>query len=117
MVPMLQCGFVRSNLALAMFLNLLVHFGWVDQSWTRPAESGAALSRSCRAAQVRAAKRVRPSWPSPLRPRSSAPLHSARTRSEEHTSELQSLMRISYAVFCLTKKKTHNRTDTIYTCT
>src|SRR3546814_7458763 len=29
----------------------------------------------------------------------------ARTRSEEHTSELQSLMRISYAVFCLKKKK------------
>src|SRR3546814_9654979 len=28
-----------------------------------------------------------------------------RKRSEEHTSELQSLMRISYAVFCLTKKK------------
>src|SRR3546814_4673426 len=30
----------------------------------------------------------------------------ARGRSEEHTSELQSLMRISYAVFCLKKKKT-----------
>src|SRR3546814_9398996 len=29
-----------------------------------------------------------------------------RTRSEEHTSELQSLIRISYAVFCLKKKKT-----------
>src|SRR3546814_7012736 len=29
-------------------------------------------------------------------------------RSEEHTSELQSLMRISYAVFCLKKKKPHN---------
>src|SRR3546814_4575274 len=29
----------------------------------------------------------------------------ARGRSEEHTSELQSLMRISYAVFCLKKKK------------
>src|SRR3546814_3662992 len=29
-------------------------------------------------------------------------------RSEEHTSELQSLMRISYAVFCLNKKKTRN---------
>src|SRR3546814_1796740 len=28
-------------------------------------------------------------------------------RSEEHTSELQSLMRISYAVFCLKKKKRH----------
>src|SRR3546814_15531861 len=30
----------------------------------------------------------------------------AAARSEEHTSELQSLMRISYAVFCLKKKKT-----------
>src|SRR3546814_10642249 len=30
-------------------------------------------------------------------------------RSEEHTSELQSLMRISYAVFCLKKKKKHNQ--------
>src|SRR3546814_7040910 len=29
-------------------------------------------------------------------------------RSEEHTSELQSLMRISYAVFCLKKKSTHH---------
>src|SRR3546814_5770583 len=32
-------------------------------------------------------------------------------RSEEHTSELQSLMRISYAVFCL-KKKTKNKNNT-----
>src|SRR3546814_1913751 len=31
-------------------------------------------------------------------------------RSEEHTSELQSLMRISYAVFCLKKKKINNNT-------
>src|SRR3546814_2462907 len=31
-----------------------------------------------------------------------------RRRSEEHTSELQSLMRISYAVFCLKKKIKHN---------
>src|SRR3546814_2185264 len=36
-------------------------------------------------------------------------LGDAEGRSEEHTSELQSLMRISYAVFCLTKKKiTHS---------
>src|SRR3546814_11439095 len=35
----------------------------------------------------------------------------SRDRSEEHTSELQSLMRISYAVFCL-KKKNSNRTNT-----
>src|SRR3546814_4938064 len=37
-------------------------------------------------------------------------------RSEEHTSELQSLMRISYAVFCLKKKKlTQERTTHNYT--
>src|SRR3546814_5025368 len=35
-------------------------------------------------------------------------------RSEEHTSELQSLMRISYAVFCLKKKNTHKTTQNIY---
>src|SRR3546814_4549349 len=33
----------------------------------------------------------------------------AGTRSEEHTSELQSLMRISYAVFCLKKKKPYKQ--------
>src|SRR3546814_1047905 len=33
-------------------------------------------------------------------------------RSEEHTSELQSLMRISYAVFCLKKKKKHKKDTT-----
>src|SRR3546814_10502318 len=45
-----------------------------------------------------------------IRPRDLDPALSP--RSEEHTSELQSLMRISYAVFCLKKKKqnqsTHN---------
>src|SRR3546814_3845997 len=35
-------------------------------------------------------------------------------RSEEHTSELQSLMRISYAVFCLKKKKSENTQTTRY---
>src|SRR3546814_8654924 len=34
-------------------------------------------------------------------------IHRAGDRSEEHTSELQSLMRISYAVFCLKKKKSY----------
>src|SRR3546814_3860924 len=34
-------------------------------------------------------------------------------RSEEHTSELQSLMRISYAVFCLNKQKKDQHTTTI----
>src|SRR3546814_7600753 len=42
------------------------------------------------------------------------PVHFAEPRSEEHTSELQSLMRISYAVFCLKKKNTYNNlTQTI----
>src|SRR3546814_7036052 len=43
----------------------------------------------------------------------STAIASARTRlrSEEHTSELQSLMRISYAVFCLKKKKTLTLTN------
>src|SRR3546814_3628675 len=35
--------------------------------------------------------------------------HPRRIRSEEHTSELQSLMRISYAVFCLKKKNKHTK--------
>src|SRR3546814_5909936 len=34
-------------------------------------------------------------------------------RSEEHTSELQSLMRISYAVFCLKQKKMHQQHETL----
>src|SRR3546814_7246910 len=44
-----------------------------------------------------------PIWPS-ARPR-------IISRSEEHTSELQSLMRISYAVFCLKQKKTQYETQ------
>src|SRR3546814_7151885 len=45
-----------------------------------------------------------------LRLRQISPSHPGpwdHTRSEEHTSELQSLMRISYAVFCLKKKQIH----------
>src|SRR3546814_10683363 len=36
------------------------------------------------------------------------------SRSEEHTSELQSLMRISYAVFCLHKNNKNHRNNSIY---
>src|SRR3546814_6781802 len=46
---------------------------------------------------------------------SGKPRNTTTPRSEEHTSELQSLMRISYAVFCLKKKKkkkTQNNTKT-----
>src|SRR3546814_3814214 len=44
------------------------------------------------------------------RPTGLTPARGIPARSEEHTSELQSLMRISYAVFCLKKKnKTHSK--------
>src|SRR3546814_9361447 len=67
---------------------------------------GDARSHSC--AEHRAAaicgKRVGHGWASMMFWVSSV------RRSEEHTSELQSLMRISYAVFCLKKKKNHKTT-------
>src|SRR3546814_3959922 len=44
----------------------------------------------------------------PRHPRFEETGYLQRIRSEEHTSELQSLMRISYAVFCLKKKTKHN---------
>src|SRR3546814_2778079 len=47
-----------------------------------------------------------------LVPASNSPRAGALERSEEHTSELQSLMRISYAVFCLKKKKIATKIST-----
>src|SRR3546814_4928011 len=55
--------------------------------------AGAERQASRHAARVRGLAPVSSQWP---------------TRSEEHTSELQSLMRISYAVFCLKKKNKIN---------
>src|SRR3546814_6893513 len=66
-------------------------------------------------------KRLELSRVAPLEPKSSASTSSAtfalpRDRSEEHTSELQSLMRISYAVFCLKKKREQTkRTQLLHT--
>src|SRR3546814_951377 len=61
-----------------------------------------------------------PGWPvsatmtrSALSPGDRLPRQGIR-RSEEHTSELQSLMRISYAVFCLKKKKKQHKNDKRY---
>src|SRR3546814_9312869 len=66
----------------------------------------------------RSGRRLSPA--TPLRPGTARALPAAgrrrgTLRSEEHTSELQSLMRISYAVFCLKKKK-QNNLDTKHTC-
>src|SRR3546814_8937152 len=60
-------------------------------------------ARHCTIFCANDAKARSPAWPSPKYrfPRDL----SASFRSEEHTSELQSLMRISYAVFCLKKTK------------
>src|SRR3546814_7032745 len=68
---------------------------------SRPAGAALALSLRLHLRQLR-----RPAVPAARR---------NLLRSEEHTSELQSLMRISYAVFCLKKKQTktkHNNTIT-----
>src|SRR3546814_2922208 len=54
--------------------------------------------------QVKIWRRSFDTPPPPLEPGSEFDL--SKDRSEEHTSELQSLMRISYAVFCLQKKNT-----------
>src|SRR3546814_8545009 len=61
---------------------------------SRPATRRSVPAKGRPAARSRAGRRLRPR----------APHRNA--RSEEHTSELQSLMRISYAVFCLKKKDT-----------
>src|SRR3546814_8169833 len=73
------------------------------QSATAESSDGFSASRSSRIAWAR---NVRSAI---ARHAASARKHRLRTfsRSEEHTSELQSLMRISYAVFCLKKKKLH----------
>src|SRR3546814_7682664 len=80
---------------------------------------------ACRSYQFRGSGRGRP----PQRKRSrdidsiklsvavgEAKLHKSR-RSEEHTSELRSLMRISYAVFCLKKKKDYKHIKYIHITT
>src|SRR3546814_5358253 len=63
----------------------------------RPTQSAIAF----RFASLRVTRPFRPPTPS-------AHFRPSIARSEEHTSELQSLMRISYAVFCLKKKKNFN---------
>src|SRR3546814_4217680 len=72
---------------------------WSVPATSRPKRSSSPTSFSWRR-----------TFPTPIR--SPPPMA---TRSEEHTSELQSLMRISYAVFCLkNKKKTTLKHDTLH---
>src|SRR3546814_6335586 len=76
----------------------------------RPAS--AALSGAPSRSRRRSGAATAPATP-PTRHAAAWPSRTSAGRSEEHTSELQSLMRISYAVFCL-KKKTQQRLITTY---
>src|SRR3546814_4171041 len=80
---------------------------------TQSPQSPSALTT--RATPPRTAHRKTPQNPRPRRTSHSNPRHPQKVtlpvtpnRTEEHTSELQSLMRISYSVFCLKKKKNDN---------
>src|SRR3546814_1166355 len=77
--------------------------------------STVSSSRCCPRATTTTRQPLRPSSPATARPIPCEPPETTATRSEEHTSELQSLMRISYPVFCLKKKNrahsTHNRSQ------
>src|SRR3546814_1854272 len=75
-----------------------------------PTRRSSDLAPSFQTPHFRRACRRRPS-PSGAAPHSPSPAGSAQ-RSEEHTSDLQSLMRISYAVVCLKQKKTHEEQST-----
>src|SRR3546814_6058707 len=83
-------------------------------SATRPPKE-IHYAKLCRVSRHRPRRQSRPQGKShpPRRRRQLSP--QGRRRSEEHTSELQSLMRISYAVFCLKKKKDHTPSHTKHT--
>src|SRR3546814_1885155 len=91
--------------ACRFVLEVLRQARWRPQAGLRvpgPALGAASRSRSsCSTWRARAPLRLRRS-PSPAGAESAV---AGFFRSEEHTSELQSLMRTSYAVFCLKKKK------------
>src|SRR3546814_2873463 len=73
-------------------------------------ESGERCHGPCRASGWKTGSCWRASPPPPRSPGSERPPRQrGHGRSEEHTSELQSLMRISYAVFCLKKKRKDNQ--------
>src|SRR3546814_10104466 len=81
-------------------------------AWERPAGTGwprYRLSRQPVAGMAAAMGSGR-------RPALSCVAMNASPRSEEHTSELQSLMRSSYAVFCLKKKKQETKQTAEHTC-
>src|SRR3546814_2161688 len=79
---------------------------------------GSARSRKCSSRRYHSArtspKRLAPAHEPIPRVRRGSRSRPSQARSEEHTSELQSLMRISYAVFCLKKKKKKKEKHTVH---
>src|SRR3546814_8214648 len=93
---------IHGRNALCLYQGRSLH-GEVIQSLTCPNITPAAVPRPSTCAE-----RERSRCPAAQSGRISGVLVLRWTRSEEHTSELHSLMRISYAVFCLKKKKIIN---------
>src|SRR3546814_2318766 len=92
---------------------------WVSWSGTHVSETrlmpSSTVSTSMPAQAISAKKPMTSASPTMTPSLRSAGGRASRTvRSEEHTSELQSLMRISYAVFCLKKKKQNNKYRELY---
>src|SRR3546814_6645722 len=88
----------------------------ISSTMVSPGCGAAGAAPQTRSASARARSRIAAGTSKSWYTRSAWPSHRASRsgrRSEEHTSELQSLMRISYAVFCLKKKK--QETDSPHT--
>src|SRR3546814_2679612 len=84
----------RAGAALFILMGLAGCTGLVPSAGQRGAPPPQRASGTAPAAR-----------PVPAKPMDALPAARPTNRSEEHTSELQSLMRLSYAVFCLKKKK------------
>src|SRR3546814_10783664 len=85
--------------------NLASSFGYTNASWTLKADLTAGYV--CRLLNTMKARKVRQATPrigNEVGEETFLDFTSRNGRSEEHTSELQSLMHLSYAVFCLKKK-------------
>src|SRR3546814_10086007 len=101
----LDVGFVRRGQAKKLIESFLE--GNRDGSLEKLRISTARYDQQCQQVPQQHGQQDRPGLSSNKRAISSV---GSRPRSEEHTSELQSLMRISYAVFCLKKKTTDKST-------